>query len=273
MTALLLTFADRAALEREHATNLVHGRAFVPNATDHALFSRCVLVLQHPECPHTLEIASEVVMVMADGPLKGTALQFCERGETMLASLRAFVAATSEADQQDQEARAEDDEFDDELDDDALDDAEREEGADPARRDASQLSKQRAQKLRNLSVTDRIRVAQGSVLEDRVLLERIYGSSVWEMLLRNPKITVPEVARMARKGTLPRPLLEVIADNEQWIRQSIVRRALLSNPRIHGEAAARILRTIPARELKLVPQQTAYPAIVRQTAQRLLRGT
>lgn len=135
------------------------------------------------------------------------------------------------------------------------------------------LAAARAQKLRNLTPPERMQVARGSVPEDRVLLERIYGSAVWELLLRNPKITIPEVARMARKGTLPRPLLDLIAENEQWIRHSLVRRALLSNPRLSHDSATRVLRTLPPRELKLVPQQTAYPLAVRQVAARLMRGS
>jgi hypothetical protein len=151
--------------------------------------------------------------------------------------------------------------------------SEEEEGEDDPAQKRPSLSAERQQRLRNLTPNERMRVAQGPVLEDRVLLERIYGSAVWELLLRNPRVTVPEVARMARKGTMPRPLLELITENEQWIRQSVIRRALLSNPRLSADGAARVLRSMSARELKLVPQQTAYPAIVRQTAQRLMRGT
>jgi hypothetical protein len=131
----------------------------------------------------------------------------------------------------------------------------------------------RALKLKNLNPQQRMLMARSSVQEERVLLERIYGSAVWELLLHNPKITIPEVARMARKGTMPRPLLELIADNEQWVRHSLVRRALLANPRLGGDSAVKVLRTLPPRELKLVPQQTAYPASVRQAATRLMRGS
>ncbi len=130
----------------------------------------------------------------------------------------------------------------------------------------------RAAKLRNLTPEQRIHYARSSIQEERVLLERIYGSVVWELLLRNPKITVPEVARMARKGSMPRPLLDFITDNEQWVRHSLVRRALLGNPRLTGDSITKVLRCLPPRELKLVPQQTAYPPAVRQAASRLMKG-
>lgn len=130
----------------------------------------------------------------------------------------------------------------------------------------------RAAKLRNLTPEQRIHYARSSIQEERVLLERLYGGAVWELLLRNPKITVPEVARMARKGTMPRPLLDLISDNEQWVRHSLVRRALLANPRLTGDSITKVLRCLPPRELKLVPHQTAYPPAVRQAATRLMKG-
>jgi hypothetical protein len=130
----------------------------------------------------------------------------------------------------------------------------------------------RAAKLRNLTPEQRIHYARSSLQEERVLLERLYGSAVWELLLHNPKITVPEVARMARKGSMSRPLLDYISDNEQWVRHSLIRRALLANPRLSGDSITKVLRCLPPRELKLVPQQTAYPPAVRQAATRLMKG-
>jgi hypothetical protein len=131
--------------------------------------------------------------------------------------------------------------------------------------------KERQLRLRNLDVGERLNVARGPNMQDRILLERIYGAIVWEPLLRNPKITVPEVARIAKKGTISRPLVDLIVDNEAWIHQSVVRRALLGNPRLSPDNATKVLRTLPQRELKLVPKQKAYPALVRAAAQRLLK--
>jgi hypothetical protein len=257
---LVLQLEDRQAFERELDTNWAHGRAFVPGTVDLALFDRVQLVLLHPEHDARLEIACEVVMRLNQGPMQGAALQFLDRSTAQLEALRAFVfdlgAYTEGTDVDQPEA----DDIDDPLE------------PRPSMRTLS-LASERQHKLRDLSLAERMKVARGPSLEDRVLLERIYGSAVWELLLRNPKITVPEVARMAKKGTMPRPLLDLIVENEAWIRQGIVRRALLSNPRLSPEGVARVLRTLPGRELRLIPHQTAYPAQVRAVAQRLMRGT
>jgi hypothetical protein len=78
------------------------------------------------------------------------------------------------------------------------------------------------------------------------------------------------VARIARKGTLPRPLVEVVAANASWLAAGEVQRALLSNPRASAAVIGKALHAMPRAELARVPQQTAYPAAVRQAAKKLL---
>jgi hypothetical protein len=129
---------------------------------------------------------------------------------------------------------------------------------------------ERRQRIRNMSAADRGRVAHGSNLEDRVLLERIFGSAVWEMLLRSSTLTPPEVANIARKGSLSVPLIELVADNPNWIRQDVVRRALLSNPRIPPHTIMKVLHAVPRNELKIMAEgATTYPAKVRSALQTL----
>ena len=126
--------------------------------------------------------------------------------------------------------------------------------------------------LRNLSVAHAIKLAGTGNQRQRVALERIYGKVVWGPLLSNPKITIPEVARIARKGALPRPLLTAIVDNPSWATAALVRRAALTNPRLSSELALTLLRQTPKNELKLVTKQTAYPAAVREVARKLLKS-
>ncbi|MEM1030276.1 MAG: hypothetical protein AAF928_20115 [Myxococcota bacterium] len=126
------------------------------------------------------------------------------------------------------------------------------------------------QRIRKLNVVDRRKLALQGDQTERVALERIFGKAVWEALLQNPRITVPEVARIARMGTIPRPLLEVIVGHGGWVKVPQVRRALLSNPRLESGLVMRVLRHLPKAELELVPRQTAYPMAVRSAAKRWL---
>jgi hypothetical protein len=127
------------------------------------------------------------------------------------------------------------------------------------------------ERLRGLTLVQQLRVAQKGELSERIILERMYGKNVWEALLRNARITGPEVARIARMGALPRPLLEIIVGNGAWLQIPEVRRSLLTNPRLGNDQIMRVLRLLPKHELKLAGVQTAYPFAVRDAAKRMLR--
>lgn len=125
------------------------------------------------------------------------------------------------------------------------------------------------ERLRGLSVVEQLKVAREGNLSERVVLERLYGKTVWEALLRNPHLTVPEVCRLARLGTMPRPLLELVVGNPAWLQVPQVRRALLANPRLSTDMIHKVLQLLPREELKVVPQTTAYPAAVRLAAKAM----
>jgi hypothetical protein len=127
------------------------------------------------------------------------------------------------------------------------------------------------ERLRGLTMSQQIKIAQRGDQQERMMLERYYNKNVWEPLLRNPKLTAPEVARIARMGTLPRVLLEVIVNNGAWLQVPEVRRALLSNPRLGTDQILRVLRMLPKHELKLAAVQTAYPYAVRDGAKRIIK--
>lgn len=127
------------------------------------------------------------------------------------------------------------------------------------------------ERLRGLTMAQQIKLAHTGEATERIVLERFYGKNVWEALLRNPRLTGPEVARIARMGALPRPLMEIIVGNGGWLQIPEVRRALLSNPRLAVDQINRVLRMLPKHELKLAAQQTAYPMAVRDVAKRMIK--
>ncbi len=127
------------------------------------------------------------------------------------------------------------------------------------------------ERLRGLSINEQLRVARDGTITERIVLERLYGKVVWETLLRNTRVSIPEVSRLAKMGTMPRPLLELIVGNPAWLKVPQVRRALLANPRLTQDMVNRVLQLLPRDELALVPQITAYPSGVRVTAKAMLK--
>jgi hypothetical protein len=126
------------------------------------------------------------------------------------------------------------------------------------------------ERLRGLSVVEQQRVAREGEVSERIVLERLYGKVIWETLLRNPRLTIPEVTHLARMGSLPRPLLELIVSNVAWLQAGQVRRALLGNTRLSIDMVERVLRAMPRNDLRLVATQTIYAAPIRSLARRMM---
>ena len=125
-------------------------------------------------------------------------------------------------------------------------------------------------RIRQLGLRERETVARQGLLADRVALERAFGSGVWEGLLRNPQLTTPEVAQIAKKGALPVPLVAMIVANNGWLASGEVRRALLGNPRVAGAHLDRVLQATPRVELKQIAKMSPYRSLVRAAAKKLV---
>ena len=241
MASLTLTLADEAELRALFDQHLSKGRAFVKGATGVGPLEACELTLNHAGRTHTLR--AEAVFVKEDGPGCGVGLQLVGFDAGAMEQLRAFVEGTAAAAPPESDGDEEPDE-----------------------RGAQSLQ----ERIRGLSLTEQQRMASGGSMQERIVLERTFGANVWEALLGNQRLTIPEVAKIARKGTLPRPLVENIAGHPSWLAAPEVQRALLGNPRCTAEIVTRVLRSMSRGDLVLVPQQTAYPQGVRAQAKKLL---
>ncbi|MDH5670861.1 MAG: PilZ domain-containing protein [Myxococcales bacterium] len=302
---LQVEFADVPALVQEFESNLRHGRAFVRAAVEAEALSNCQLILVHPQSRQELALGAQIVFVGPGGASQGVGVELRPFDDATRERLRAFVLDPHDAEALESEPAAagdggqsitleapsalaseafaptgaapsqpagepsedqrdpDPDTFNsvpDEASDGALDEVDPERLRGPTRNEI----------VRKLSLTEQQKLARSGELQDRVLLERYFGKNVWEHLLRNPRLTVPEVARIARKGTVPRPLLDLIVDNNAWIQAPPVRRALLGNTRVSYEGIVKLLRITPKQELKSIHKTTAYPNSVREAARKLL---
>jgi len=238
MTSISVVLADAAALRAFFEEHLSKGRAFVAGATGVTEREACELLIEHRGRTHRL--VGEVVHARTEEPGRGVGLALARLDTNAAAALRKFV----------DEAR---DEGDEEA---------------PGSEEPGAASLH--ERIRSLSAAEQLRLAAGGTLGERTALERMYGPTVWEPLLRNARLTIPEVARIARKGSLPRPLVDLIAANAPWLASGEVQRALLSNPRSSPAVITKVLGAMSRHDLLLVPQQTAYPEPVRAAAKKRL---
>jgi hypothetical protein len=259
LNSLTLCLPDGAALRGLYERQLSKGFAFVPDGSGVSEFEACELVLDLEG--RTLHLRAEAVFVKTEGPGRGIGLQLSPFDAAAKATLLAFVDGAVPSESQDS--------ADDPA---AQRPAELAEAGDPPliHHGHERAAKTLAERIRGLSSVQQQRLAAKGTMAERVALERAFGSNVWEALLSNSSLTIPEVAWIARKGTLPRPLVEEIAGRASWLAAPQVQRALLANPRSSTAVVTKVLRALPLCDLQLVPQQTAYPQTVRAAAKKML---
>jgi hypothetical protein len=269
------------ALRELYDKELRHHRIFVAGRFSLTDREPCSLVLRHPTGA-TFTIPAEAVYLKSNDPDAGAGLDLIGLDASRLAELESFVAQpgpgtdivdtsgadaelTSGADTDSADQSKTDADFMEQTD------------ADANVLDQSCMNSTGTKKgpgniherIRQLSLRERESTGRSGMLAERVALERAFGGSVWESLLQNPQLTAPEVARIAKNGSLPIPLVSIIVGNGGWLGSGEVRRALLSNPRVSGLNLDRVLRATPRVELKQVAQMTAYRSEVRAAAQKL----
>lgn len=246
-------------LTREIDTNLVRGRAFIEGASGLVERQRVDLALVHPGGGE-LVLAAEVVWLAPHGV--GVSI---EVDQTLRDRLRELAAATRGSATTGHATTGPEP-------DGAVEPAEADELAPNATDEERQRHRNVHERVRALSAREREDLARRGGMVERVALERAYGSAVWEALLANPQVSGPEIARIARNGALPRPLVSVIVANAAWLTQAEVQRALLSNPRCGGRELERVLSTMkPADVTRIARGQSPYRPEVRQLAQRLAK--
>ncbi len=265
-------FGDAKALLQEFHNNLSKGRAFVANAQGAQPRQVCLLRLVHPVTGAELALSAEAVFVQEEGQHRGIGFELCDWNEQQAEALKSFI------EEQDQEADAADDDADD-LDFENVPDDDADEPL-PEQGDHQAVEGGAAEMRRTRNIYDRIRklssreqqlVARNGTLAERVALERCFGGGVWEGLLQNPMLSGAEVARISKKGALPKPLISMIVNNAAWLSIPEVQRALLGNPRLGSSEIVKVLRAMPRTALSRVPAQSAYRMVVRSAAKKLLK--
>lgn len=261
--------ALRELFERE----LCHHRLFVLGRFQFAYRQRCVLRVHHPQ-GGTFEVVAEAVYVRCDEPGRGVGLDLVGLDRSTLDALARFVMAPPPGSE---DAATRSDILEpmqappQSTDTDSSCHGPAQECEHSTALDSASVSTGLSlyDRTRKLTLRQRDTVARSGSLAERVALERTFGSSVWEALLQNPQISLPEIARIAKNGTLPIPLVSILVANAVWLQSGEIRRALLGNPRVSGAHLERVLRAVPRAELKQIVQASPYRNQVRMAAKKL----
>ena len=92
-------------------------------------------------------------------------------------------------------------------------------------------------------------------------------------LLRNPRLTLEEVVRLAKSSFLNYQIAEVIMNTGQWMGSVETRLALVHNAKTPQAFALRILPTLPEIEVKAIARAGTNMALKQAALRRLQNKT
>ncbi|HWW60586.1 MAG TPA: hypothetical protein VN181_04385, partial [Thermoanaerobaculia bacterium] len=126
-------------------------------------------------------------------------------------------------------------------------------------------------RLRGLSQMEKLQLAIKAERSERALLVQDNDPRVLLSLLRNPRLTVDEVVRVAKSSYLTFQIADVIMKAAQWSSSLDVRLALIHNPKTPPQFALRILPSLPEAEIRTIAR-TGTNMQLKQAAVRRLQG-
>jgi hypothetical protein len=128
------------------------------------------------------------------------------------------------------------------------------------------------QRLRVMTPPQKILLAPKADRTTRALLVQESDPQVLFALLKNPRLSIDEVVRVAKSSCLSFQAAELILRTSAWAANLDVKVALVHNPKLALPLALRILPTLPDIEVRNIAKGAATSMALKQAALRRLHG-
>lgn len=250
--AFTTAFESEQEVRDEHRVNLTFGALRLPTAETVPLHSMLLVTLRGPWGGEAF-VQAKVVAGLPDG----IALAVEGNADEIVARLLARPAPEA----------------------DPAADAPEREGQDgnlldhePQESEPQERSQTSWERVREQSQMQKILLAVKADRPDRAVLIQDNDPRVLLSVLRNPRLTVDEVVRIAKSSFLTYQIADVIGKAAQWMASLDVRLALIHNPKTPPAVALRILPSLPVAELRTIAR-TGTNMALKQAALRKLQGT
>ncbi len=127
-------------------------------------------------------------------------------------------------------------------------------------------------RLRALTPLERRLLAPKADRTERALLTQDADSQVLNALLKNPRITIDEVVRVAKSPFITYQTVDLMLKTSQWSSSYELRIALIHNPKTPQVFALRILPFLPESEIRVIARGAATSMALKTAALKKLQG-
>lgn len=119
-----------------------------------------------------------------------------------------------------------------------------------------------------MGVSEKIKMAMTGDKEWRNILVKDPNKLVHGAVMKNGRMTEPEVVVVARSKTSSDELIRLILLNREWMKNSQIRRALAVHPKTPLPKALRFVSGLPTDDLKKMMKSKGLPSAIVTTARK-----
>jgi len=134
----------------------------------------------------------------------------------------------------------------------------------------SEEFKSKYQLSMKLGIAEKIKIALVGDKEWRTLMIKDSNSLVSEAVLKNPRITEPEILSIVKSSVLSEEMLRIICRNKEWVKNYQIRKALVLNCKTPLQSALRFLATLTDKDTAILARSKNVSTIIATQARKLL---
>jgi hypothetical protein len=140
---------------------------------------------------------------------------------------------------------------------------------DPEHELSSEEIKTLAVRLRQMKVVDQMRVGLKGNTEARQILIKSANKLVQECVMRNPRLTIEEVIKVARDKSMREEIIRLVTINKDWTKNYAVRVNLTWNPKTPLTQALKYLNLLNEKDISAIAKSKQVPGMLAVAARKL----
>ena len=126
------------------------------------------------------------------------------------------------------------------------------------------------QKILKMTVPEKIHLAMLGNREARNFLIHDRNKIISMAVLRSPKISNSEILNFAQQKNTPDDVVQTISKNRIWMRNYLIKLAIVSNPKTPLSVAIKFLDHLHDKDLQALYRSKNVPSVLAQAAGRIL---
>jgi len=126
------------------------------------------------------------------------------------------------------------------------------------------------QKILKMTVPEKIHLAMLGNREARNFLIHDRNKIISMAVLRSPKISNSEILNFAQQKNTPDDIVQTISKNRIWMRNYLIKLAIVSNPKTPLSVAIKFLDHLHDKDLQALYRSKNVPSVLAQAAGRVL---